>query len=102
MKRPTLSAPDPKDRRWSCPDKWIFEAYPFLAGGLCDPWWDEGKPRVPWTMKVAYSAEGCSVTLNDKENKLVLFTSAASLEDAMEAIEGALETGKAAWRKSKY
>jgi len=102
MKRTATSAPDPKNRKWACPDAWIFEAYPNLAQGLCDPWWDEGKPRTPWNFKFNYGTGGCTVTINSPDEKLVLFTAAPSLEEAMELVEAALESGTAAWRKSKF
>lgn len=102
MKRPIPVPVDPKGRKWECPDSWIFEAYPNLAAGLCDPWWDDGKPREVWTVKFSYQGGACNVAINDAAAKQVLFTTAASLEDAFEAIEAALESGRASWRKSKY
>jgi hypothetical protein len=102
MKRTAAGAPDPKSRVWKCPDEWFAKDYPTLTAGLCDPWWDDGKPRDTWTLKIAYSGGGCTVVTNDPGGKLVLFTTAESLSAALEALELALQTGTAAWRKSKY
>jgi len=102
MKRPSQASPDPKKRVWACPDEWFQKEYPTLAAGLCDPWWDDGKVREVWNLKFSYATGGCNVVVNDPAGKLVLFTSAESLGAALTAIELALQTDTAAWRKSKY
>lgn len=102
MKRPTVKAAIPGDRSWSCPDPWFSKDYPLLAAGLCDPFWDDGKARVVWTLKFTYGAGSCSVVLNDPGAKLVLFTTGVSLVEALGLIEEALLADTAGWRKSKY
>ncbi len=102
VERPSQAAVDPKNRKWCCPDAWFFEAYPKLAAGLCDPWWSDGKVRELWNLKISYGPDSCTVTVNDKEHKLVVFTTGKSLEDALELIERGLEGKTLAWRKSKW
>lgn len=101
MKRPS-QAPGPKKGSFTCPDAAFLKNYPELARGLCDPWWDDGKPRDPWSLKVSMRDDGVMLALTDKESKLVSFTTAAGLHDALLAIETALTNGTISWRKSKW
>jgi len=101
MQRPS-QATRPKKGEFTCPDSDFFQHYPKLAAGMCDPWWDDGKPRDPWTMKLGFNHEGIVITVTDKESKLVSFTSATTLLEGLASIEEALSTGGLSWRKSKY
>jgi hypothetical protein len=101
MQRPQGPKP-PKKGEFACPDDEFHSNYPKLAAGMCDEWWDDGKPREPWTIKIAMSAEGVLITVNDKSSKLVAFTTAATLEEGLSAIETALEGAGLSWRKSKW
>jgi len=101
MKRPS-QAPGPKKGSFNCPDSAFLSNYPELARGLCDCWWDDGKPREPWTLKVSMRDDGVMIAINDKDNKLVSFTSAEGLTEAFMAIEAALAGGGLSWRKSKW
>lgn len=101
MKRPS-QATRPKKGEFSCPDSDFLLRYPELAKGLCDPFWDDGKPRKCWTIKVSMNDEAVLLVLNDPDSKLVAFTSAESLTEGLMAIEGALAGDGVSWRKSKY
>jgi len=101
MDRPKMSPPSKKGE-FTCPDSEFLSNYPMLAAGLCDPWWSDGKPRDPWTLKISFGHDSVTVTTNDKESKLVAFTTSPTLEEALSAIEVALGSGGLAWRKSKY
>jgi hypothetical protein len=101
MQRPSQAA-RPKKGEFICPDSDFLQHYPKLAAGLCDPWWDDGKPREPWTMKISMNPEGVVLTINDKDSKLVAFTTARGLQDGLASIEEALSGGGLSWRKSKY
>lgn len=101
MKRPS-QASRPAKGSFVCPDPDFQSHYPLLAAGLCDPWWDDGKPREPWTVKLQFRDDGVIATINDKDSKLVAFTTAPTLDKCFEAIEDALNTGGLSWRKSKW
>lgn len=101
MKRPS-QAPGPKKGTFVCPDSAFLSNYPELARGMCDCWWDDGKAREPWTLKLSFRDDGVMIAINDKDNKLVCFTSADGVTEGFMAIEAALTTGGLSWRKSRY
>lgn len=101
MKRPS-QASRPKKGDFICPDSSFQTTYPQLAAGMCDPWWDDGKPRTPWTLKVSMAEDAVLLCLSDKDSKLVSFTSSPGLVEGLMAIEGALQGQGLSWRKSKY
>jgi hypothetical protein len=101
VKRPS-QATRPKKGEFVCPDTAFFHAYPELAKGMCDPWWDDGKERKRWTLKIAFTEDAILLTLNDPDSKLVCFTSAAGLSAGLSALEDALGGEGLSWRKSKY
>jgi len=101
MQRPS-QASRPKKGEFSCPDSDFLLSYPKLAAGMCDPWWDDGKAREPWTLKIQFNTEGVVLTVNDKDSKLVAFTSASGLTEGLASIEEALSAGGLSWRKSKW
>lgn len=101
MQRPSQAA-RPKKGEFICPDKVFLKDYPAIAAGCCDEWWDDGKPRSPWTLKFSFGADGVVLTITDKDSKLVCFTSSEGFYDALAAAEHALEGGVMSWRKSKW
>jgi hypothetical protein len=101
MKRPS-QAVRPKKGEFTCPDNAFLLLYPELARGMCDPFWDDGKPRKCWTLKVTMSEEGVMIILNDPDSKLVAFTTAEGLTEGLLAIETALTGDGMSWRKSKF
>lgn len=101
MKRPS-QATRPKKGEFLCRDAAFQSTYPILAAGMCDPWWDDGKPRNPWTLKIAMREDAVLLTLNDPDSKLVCFTTAEGLTEGLMAIEAALEGEGLSWRKSKW
>jgi len=101
MKRPS-QATRPKKGEYSCPDAAFASTYPILAAGMCDPWWDDGKPRKCWTLKVAMQEDVVLLTLNDPDLKMVAFTSAPGLTEGLMEIEAALEGTGLSWRKSRW
>jgi len=102
MRRPSQVSGPGKNVKFEFPDKWFSDLYPTLAAGLIDPWWDDGKPRDTWNLKVSFATGGCSLVLTDPGAKLVLFTSGASLDETLGLLESTLANGSASWRKSKY
>jgi len=101
MKRPSQAA-RPKKGEFTCVDSAFQSTYPELAKGLSDPWWDDGKPRKPWTIKIAFSEDAVLLTLNDPDSKLVAFTTSPALIEGLAAIEEALQGDGLSWRKSKW
>ncbi len=100
MKRPS-QVPGAKKGQWSCADSEFLEKYPLLAAGCCDPWWDDGKPRTPWTLTVRFEAENVNVCLNDKDADQGSYTTSETLADCFEAIELALKNDSLSWRRWK-
>jgi len=101
MKRPS-QATRPKRGEFTCPDTAFLMLYPELAKGLCDTFWDDGKPRKCWTIKISMNDESVLIVLNDPDSKLVAFTSAEGLTEGLSAIEHALQGDGVSWRKSKF
>ena len=101
MKRPSQAA-RPKRGEFVCPDATFLSNYPELAKGLCDPWWDDGKPRKPYTIKISMSEEEVHLVLSDPDSKLVCFTTSTGLAEAFMELETALADSTISWRKSKY
>jgi len=101
MQRPSQAA-RPKKGEFKCPDEDFMLTYPKLAAGLCDPWWDDGKPREPWSIKVQMKDDAVLFTITDKESKLVAFTTSEGFIEGLVSIEKALEEGGLSWRKSRW
>jgi len=101
LKRPS-QASRPKKGEFVCPDSGFQSTYPLLAAGMCDPWWDDGKPRKPWTLKISMNDECVLLCLSDPDSKLVAFTTATELIEGLASIEKALEGEGVSWRKSKW
>jgi len=101
MKRPSQAA-RPKKGEFLCPDPAFQLLYPELTKGMCDPWWDDGKPRKCWTLKFSMSEDGVMLILNDPDSKLVAFTTASGLTEGLLEVETALAGDGLSWRKSKF
>lgn len=101
MKRPSQAA-RPKKGDFACPDPSFLATYPALAKGLCDPWWDDGKPRKCWTLKIWFDDAGVHVCVNDPDSKMVAFTTHSGLTEALAELDAAIEADTLSWRKSKY
>lgn len=100
MKRPEQT-PTPKGKNVACPDKAFREKYPTIAQYLCDEFWDDGKSRKPSTMSVNMTGGSVSISIADHEYEQSCYTTAATLQDALETLEDALGGGKVSWRKWK-
>lgn len=98
MKR-ALAAAQMKKGEWSCPDPEWVKDYPTLAAGMCDPWWDDGKPRGTWSLTIRFEGGSCHLCVNDKEGNAGLYTTGEDVVDALALLEAALKDGTASWRK---
>lgn len=101
VKRPSQAA-RPKKGDFVCPDRAFQSIHPELAKSLCDPWWDDGKPRKVSTLKVWMDEDAVHLCLTDPDSKLVAFTTASGLTEALVELEAALAEGTLGWKKSKY
>jgi hypothetical protein len=89
----------PKKGEWVCPDKEWAKEYPTLCQGLCDPWWDDGKPRQCWSLTVRFEPDAVHLCVNDKDSSSGLYTTGEDLSGALALLEEALSQGTASWRK---
>lgn len=100
MKRPD-SSQVPKKGTWACADPEFVKKYPSLAEGMCDPWWEDGKPRDTWTLTIRIDRESVNLCLNDKQSGQGAYTTGGTLSEALELLNGALKAGTLAWRRWK-
>lgn len=101
MKRSTCQAPPSKKGHWVCADSDFSKKYPALAAGLCDAWWDDGKPREVWTLSLSFEADHTRLMLTDREHSQSAFTAAPTLADALELLNEAVASETLSWRKWK-
>jgi len=87
--------------KWACADADFAKRYPELAAGLCDPWWDDGSPREPWTLTIRFGPDDVSVGVNDKSKNRSTFTVSASLAKCLALIEDMAAKGRMPWRTWK-
>ena len=98
MKRPASQAALKKGE-WSCPDKTWMKEYPNLCAGLCDPWWDDGKPRELWSITLRFEGDSVHACVNDKGGNQGLYTTGEDVDDVLALVEAALAGGLASWRR---
>lgn len=84
-----------------CPDPDFGKRFPTIASYLCDPWWDDGKPREVGSLTVRMGDANVGIALTDPEAKASCYTTAATFYEALELMEGALTAGRAVWRRWK-
>lgn len=100
MKRDS-AAPPPKKGAWVCCDGDFSKKFPALSQGMCDVFWDDGKPRTPWTLTVRFELGSCNLCLNDKEGSRGAYTSGESLSDALTLLDHAIAAESLSWRRWK-
>jgi len=100
VKRPEATK-SPAKGQWICPDTTFQQEYPTLSQGMCDVWWDDGKPREPWTLTLRFDATGVSLCVNDKGLSMGLYTTGEGVDDALALLENALKEGTGQWRRWK-
>lgn len=91
----------PKKGAWTCGDASFASNYPTLAQFLCDPWWDDGKPREVGTLSIKFGPIDVSIVVSDPEGRCSSFCTSGSLPDAFLAFEEALAAGAVSWRRWK-
>jgi len=100
MQRPQNSGTQPKGK-WVCPDADFLSTYPTLAQGMCDAWWDDGKPREPWILTVSFGTHDVQIAITDRGLSQSLYTTAESLTEGLAMVETVLSAGSTSWRKWK-
>lgn len=98
MERRKAPAPGKKGEV-TFPDKAFAKDYPTLAKGMCDGFWDDGKPREVWTFSVRMKEMGVLVTITDKNYGECLYTEGEDFLAALALAEEALAQGTASWRR---
>jgi len=98
MKRPSPS-PAAAPGKYVCPDATWAKHYPCITEGMCDPFWDDRKPREVWTLSIRMKESGVLLTLNDRNSNSGLYTEAEDVDSALALMEDALKQGTASWRR---
>ena len=97
-----LKKPDPAERKRiaveGLADDLFVKKLPSIMEYLVTEQWDDGSPREASALSVTIKDGLIQVALNDKAMKQSLYTSAATLQDALKLMEGCLRDGKAPWR----
>jgi len=100
MQRPHDITPSKKGE-WVCPDAEWLSLYPVLSQGMSDRWWDDGKPREPWTITIRFLTDAVQLSLTDHGLQRSLFTTAESVTEALAALEAVVSGGSSSWRRWK-
>jgi len=81
------------------PDANWNKACPLVTEHLSHEYWDDGKPRSPSTLTVRCESGRINMALNDREAKSSLYVTADDVTAALKALEKALSSPGADWRK---
>jgi len=100
MKRPK-SSPPPAKGKWMCPDASFSQRYPSLAQYLCDAMWEDGQPRQLSSLSVKMDSSSVSLSLSDHETSSSAYTTATSLQEALELMEAGITAGTVVFRPWK-
>lgn len=99
-----------EDTRNQKPDKWVPSDEPFLKGyptvhqWVTDCWAkDNGKvvPRTPCQLSFSFFSGSVMLSMNDKPKRRSTNTTAPTVAEALEALEGVLLSGSVPWRSWK-
>lgn len=100
MKRPAVVSP-PLKGKWSCPDKSFGTRYPLIAEMLCDPVWEDGKSRELASLTVRFDGISCLLSISDHALQCSAYTTAATVEEALQSLQDALKAGTLTFRPWK-
>lgn len=85
--------------RWCSQDCEILGRLLAITTMLTASKWPDGKKRETSTLTVCFDQEALKIALNDRAQKCSLWASGASLVEALEALEAALQSGNPSWRR---
>lgn len=88
------------DQEYSCPDEGFSDRFPGIYEFLARIR-HKGESRKPGRVILYYEPGRAAVCFSDAESKQVAFHLDVGLEEALEAAERRLQSGKLDWRKSK-
>ena len=98
MKRPE-PIPEGDPSSTSFPDATWAKSMPHVCEYLHDDRWEDGKPREVSTIVIKEEDGRVVVALNDKDLSRSLYRSGETVAEALKALEKALATQSADWRK---
>jgi hypothetical protein len=99
MKRPTVLKP--AKGKWACGDAKFATRFPGVAAMLCDPWWDDGTSRQCSSLSVRMDSTSVFLSISDHASSASAYTTAETLEAALELMEAAIQEGTIQWRSWK-
>jgi hypothetical protein len=76
----------------------LIHKYPHIDMYMGDCWYEDGKPRELSRLSIQLTGSGVSISLTDPDERVTAFTDGPTIEEALEALETALATGKDPWR----
>jgi hypothetical protein len=100
MKRPT-GEQEARASAGLMMDEAFVKRHPQLVAYLTDDLWEDGKERELASLTFSVSEGKWQVGLNDKAMQRSMYSAAATLGDALRALEKALADGVEAWRPWK-
>jgi hypothetical protein len=95
-KRAKVETPTPESFKPST--DLFYKKLPNIDEVMNNPWYDDGDPRELGNIKITSTTSGVQLILTDANNEESAFTSAATVREALEALEAALERGSSVWR----
>lgn len=81
-----------------CPDADFLRKWPSIAEYLTCTVWEGGKARLPSTLTVSMAEGMVQIALNDKDLSRSVYTTAGTLEEALDLLDGTLHEGHVPWR----
>lgn len=102
MQRPERkNVKNPENEKIACPSEGLFALCPILWAFITDGVYDDGSPRKLSQLSMGLYDGNFRLALNDPNREASVYTSAASLEDAMQTMEHALQTESVRWYEWK-
>lgn len=89
------------EKKWVKPCDPLLKGMENVAALLTDLWWDDGSEREPCQLTVRFEADKTNISIVDKENRQSIYTTASTLQEALEEVEKAVVGGKSLWRPWK-
>jgi len=97
MKRDAADSQD-KGREWNGLDDPMLEGLPALQQALGDQFWDDGKARTPYTLKLSFVPGGCQVAIVDEVGRRTSYTNAQTVSVGLAMVESLIMSGGLPWR----
>lgn len=95
-RRATIETPTPG--AWTPSTDPFLRKLPNIDEVLANPWYEDGGRRDPGNLKITITVSGVQLILTDPTARESAFTTAKSVREALELLEGALEREVGIWR----